>query len=264
MEAYKGENTMKNTGKQLESYVQYVYARLLELNDYDDVIVSTNVTIKGKSGATNEFDVFYQFAHLNMECKVVMECKDWQDPVSVKEVRDFVAKIEDVGMGQFVGVMVSKNGYQDGAEKFAQANGIKLLKESDLPTIPQLLAGIIQKAFLPTEKCIGEPFWTIMEYDNGNVTGTYMSIQDEKGDVPIIPLCFSYKIAELVLSKYEDADCYCIRGVTQYQLRGLLALEEFGHPHFAIFFQPMILKGENELPCVFLTANEVAENYLRK
>lgn len=255
---------MKNTGKKLESYVQYVYGRLLELNDYDDVIVSTNATIRGKSGATNEFDVFYQFAHLNMECKVVMECKDWQQPVSIKEVRDFVAKIEDVGMGQYIGVMISKNGYQDGAQKYAGANGIKLLKESELPSIPQLMVGIIQKAFLPSEKCVGEPFWTIMEFKNGNLTGTYMSIQEKEDDVPVIPLFYSYKMAELVLSKYTDANCYCIRGVTQYQLRRLLALEEFGHPQFAIFYQPMILKEKNELPCVVLTANEVEENYLRK
>lgn len=48
-----------NTGKKLESFVQYVYTKLLSLNGYDDVIVSTNVSIKGLSGSTNEFDVFY-------------------------------------------------------------------------------------------------------------------------------------------------------------------------------------------------------------
>ena len=37
---------MKNTGEKLESYVKYVYSKLVELNDYDDVMVSTNVTIK--------------------------------------------------------------------------------------------------------------------------------------------------------------------------------------------------------------------------
>lgn len=45
-------------GASLESYTQYVYSRLLSLNDYEEVIVSKNVAIQGKSGATNEFDVF--------------------------------------------------------------------------------------------------------------------------------------------------------------------------------------------------------------
>lgn len=257
------ENMKKNTGKEFEAYVQYIYSRLLELNDFDDVIISRNVVIKGKSGATNEFDVFYQFGHLNIDCKVAIECKDWQNPVSIKEVRDFVAKIEDVGMGQMLGVMVSRNGYQDGAQKFAEANGIKLLKEKDLPSITQLLAGIIQKGFLPTDKSIGEPFWTIMEYMDGNVTGSYMSIQERDDDVPIIPLFYSEKIAEWFLSKNLAANRYCVRGVTQYQLRKLLALEALGHPQFAIFYLPVILEEEN-LPYIILEAGKIAEIYLRK
>jgi len=68
---------MVNTGKKLEDYAQYVYSRLLELNDYENTLVSTKVTIKGQSGATNEFDVYYQFTHLNIECRVAIECKDW-------------------------------------------------------------------------------------------------------------------------------------------------------------------------------------------
>lgn len=255
---------MKNTGEKLESYVQYVYSKLLELNDYDDVMVSTNVTIKGKSGATNEFDVFYQFQHLNIECKVVMECKDWNHPVPVGEIRDFVAKIEDVGMGQVIGVMISKNGYQSGALKYAETNGIKLLTEGDLPCISQILLQIIQKAFLPTERSIGEPFWIIMECDNGSVIGSYFSFQETEENEPLIPLFYSNKIAELFLSRYEAADCYCVRGVTQYQLRGLLELEELCNFKFAIFYLPIMLEVENELPFVCLTAKEVSENYLKK
>lgn len=257
------KDTIKNTGKRLESYVQYIYSKLLELNDYDDVIISSNVVIKGKSGATNEFDVFYQFSHLNIECKVAIECKDWKEPVPVKEVRDFVAKIEDVGMGQMIGVMVSKNGYQDGAQKFAEANGIKLLKENDLPSIPQLLAGIIQKGFLPTDKCMGEPFWTIMEYIDGSVTGSYMSVNEDEDGLPIIPLFYSKKIAERFLSKKPDADKFCVRGITQYHLRSLLALEALGHPQFAVFFLPVIPEDE-QLPAIIFEANQIAELYLRK
>ena len=72
------------------------------------------------------------------------------------------------------------------------------------------------------------------------------------------------KIAELFLSRYEDADRYCVRGVTQYQLKGLLALEELGHPQFAIFYIPMLLETDDVLISVRLTAKEVAENYLNK
>ena len=36
---------MVNTGKSLEDYAQYVYSRLLELNDYENTLVSTKVSI---------------------------------------------------------------------------------------------------------------------------------------------------------------------------------------------------------------------------
>ena len=67
---------MVNTGKRLENYAQYVYSQLLQLNDFDNTLVSKRVTIRGQSGATNEFDIYYQFSHLNVECKVAIECKD--------------------------------------------------------------------------------------------------------------------------------------------------------------------------------------------
>ena len=255
---------MKNTGENLESYVQYVYSKLLELDDYEDVIVSRNVTIKGKSGATNEFDVFYQFQHLNIDCKVVIECKDWNTPVPVGVVRDFVAKLEDIGMGQVIGVMISKSGYQDGALKYAETSGIKVLTGEDLPSISQIVAGIIKKAFLPSKRCVGEPFWTIMECNNGDVSGSYYSININGNHRPTIPLFFSEKMAKFFLSYAKDADYYCVRGVTQYQLKGLLALEKLGDPQFAIFYSPVMMKSNTEIPCVCLSASEVAENYLVK
>ena len=64
---------MVNTGKKLEDYAQYVYSQLLQLNDFENTLVSKRVTIKGQSGATNEFDVYYQFSHLNVECRVEIE-----------------------------------------------------------------------------------------------------------------------------------------------------------------------------------------------
>ena len=59
-------------------------------------------------------------------------------------------------MGQFLGVIVSKNGYQDGAITFAKSKGITLLTEKELPNMPQLIAGIIKKGFLPDKKVNGQ------------------------------------------------------------------------------------------------------------
>ncbi|MCM1172027.1 MAG: restriction endonuclease [Clostridium sp.] len=235
----------KKTGERLESYVQYVYQRLLNLNDYKNVIVSRNVSIKGISGTMNEFDIYYQIFHLNLECRVVIECKDWKTAVPVGEVRDFACKIDDIGVGNVIGVMISKNGYQKGADTFAKSKGIKLMKEDELPKIPDLLAGFVEKFFLPDEKCKGEPFWTIMECENERVTGSYMSISTNSKERPTIPLFYSKKIAEFFLDRRGDKKYYCIRGVTQYQLKGLLEMQSLGNPQFAVFYMPILDNSKN-------------------
>lgn len=254
---------MKKTGKNLEGYVEYVYSRLLNLNDYEETVVSTNVTIKGQSGATNEFDVYYQFMHLNVECRVAIECKEWDKPVSVKEVRDFVYKIHDVGMGNMIGLMISKSGYQDGSQKVVDVNGIKLLQTADLPTINEILAASIKKGFLPSSQCVGDPFWTIMEWDKDEVTGSYLSLSKNKDEKPLIPLFYSQKMAKKVLNIIADKDKYVIRGVSQYQLRGLLAFEKLGDPQFALFYLPFLNLNTNEIPSIVMNAQEIRDNYLR-
>lgn len=102
--------------------------------------------------------MYYQFIHLNVECRVAIECKEWSRPVSVKEVRDFVYKIHDVGMGNMIGLMISKCGYQDGSQKVADANGIKLLQSTDLPTISEILAASIKKVFYQAANALGTHF----------------------------------------------------------------------------------------------------------
>lgn len=246
-------------GESLESYTQYVYSRLLILSDYDEVIVSKNVAILGKSGATNEFDVFYQFTHLNIECKVAIECKDWKTPVSIKEVRDFASKIEDVGMGQFLGVMVSKNGYQEGAETYAKSKGITLLTETQLPSMPQLVAGVIQKAFLPNKNTKGQPFWTLMEVNNGETTGTYYAYKTPELTVPLF---YSKTIAGKMLCNLPDAEQFEVRGVSQYQLKGFIAQMKQSDISAVICPLPYWVKDISTVPFVEISAEQLEKEYI--
>ena len=246
-------------GENLEKYIQYVYSKLLELNDYEDVIVSRNITIQGKSGATNEFDVFYQFKHLNIECKVVIECKDWKSPVSIGHVRDFASKIEDVGMGQFLGVMVSKNGYQDGAKMFAKSKGITLLTEKEIPSLSQLLSGIIQKAFLPNKNTKGDPFWTLMEVNNGKTTGTYYACKLPKLS---IPLFYSKEFASRMLCNLPDAKRFEVRGISQYQLKGLIAQMKVLNVSAVVYCLPYWNEYNTEIPLIEISAQQLEKEYL--
>lgn len=47
-------------GKELENYVQFVYQKLLDFMD-EGAMVSSNVSVIGKSGVKHEFDVYYEF-----------------------------------------------------------------------------------------------------------------------------------------------------------------------------------------------------------
>lgn len=212
---------MVNTGKRLENYAQYVYSQLLQLNDFDNTLVSKRITIRGQSGATNEFDIYYQFSHLNVECRVVIECKDWENPVSIKEVRDFFTKLSDVGLGNIIGIMISKVGFQEGARIFAASNGIKLMIEEEMPTIIDIVSGVVKKGLLPDENAKGEPFWALMEIDEGTVTGSYCTVAPGQ-----IPLFYSKNMADTYLSLRYDKNKLVVRGISQYQLRILLGLAE--------------------------------------
>lgn len=58
-------------GKELENYVQFVYQKLLDFMD-EGAMVSSNVSVIGKSGVKHEFDVYYEFQHLNMRHRIAM------------------------------------------------------------------------------------------------------------------------------------------------------------------------------------------------
>lgn len=239
-------------GAKFEDFVAYVYQSLLELNDCAS-IVSKRSKIKGRDGAEGEIDVYYEFEHLNLIYRVAIECKDWNAPVTAKEVRDFYAKIENIN--NVAGVMISTSGYQSGAKEWAEARGIILMHIDDLPTFYQILAGRIEKVFLPNEKNMGEPFWTLMEIIDGKVAGSYIDLGGDAG----IPLLISKKTAEYLRNKLPDKENWCVRGITQHQLRGLIKFVEAYGWKLSLCFVP-IDKGEIQL--ISLDVDTIKKHYI--
>lgn len=228
----------KKKGAKFEDFVAYVYQSLLDLNDCAS-IVSKRAKVKGFDGLEGEIDVYYEFEHLNLTYRVAIECKDWNTPVTAKEVRDFYAKIEK--LNNVAGVMISTSGYQSGAIEWAKGRGIILMTQEDLPTFNQILAGKIKKIFMPNEKVIGEPFWTLMEVKDGDVTGTYINLGGNEG----IPLVLSKKTANMLRDKLPDKECWCVRGISQRQLRMLIEMAEMFK--WKMSFCPVPIKDDNVL-----------------
>lgn len=209
----------KKKGAKFEDFVAYVYQSLLEINNCSSV-VSKRARVKGVDGLEGEIDVYYEFEHLNLTYRVAIECKDWKTPVTAKEVRDFYGKIKI--LNNVAGVMISASGYQSGAKDWASKLGIILMDKDELPSFNEILARKFEKVFLPDERALGEPFWTLMELQNGKVTGTYFSISDKNE----ILLLISKKTAEAFRELLPDKERWCIRGISQYQLNALVTFAE--------------------------------------
>lgn len=211
-------------GDTLEKHVQFVYTSLLNMKD-EGIVVGNKVSMKGRRGDVHEIDVFYEFTKAGIKHRVAIECKEWGKPINMDAVRSFVYKIDDIG--GIVGVIISENGFQSGAEELAKKSGVMLMKTADLPSFGQLLAERLSTTGLPTEDYIGEPFWTIMECQDGNVTGSHYEMSLGTLPAKFIGLMYSKKTAERTLEVLKlDRNKFCVRGLPQYAFRFILIVME--------------------------------------
>ena len=113
-----------------EEIIQALYQALLMNEGYNNINVQRNVSLKGRSGATAQFDIFWEFSTAGVKHRVVIECKNYNRSVGVDDVREFAYKLHDVG--NLKGIMVTRKGYQEGAIKTARDADI-YLKKFQLP-----------------------------------------------------------------------------------------------------------------------------------
>ena len=199
--------------------------------------------------------------------KILLKNKNWKKecvtyetnitPVSKGEVGEFLSKLND--LNNISGMMVAKSGYQEGAKQFAESNGIHLMETKDLPSLGEIVAGVIKEAFLPDEATQGAPFWTLMEIQSGEITGTYFSLPEGK---PIVPFFYSKVIAEKMREKLLDAENWVVRGVSQYQLKGFVAQMEVLGVEAAVFYVPYWKEGETDVPMVIIPKEKLKEEYI--
>ena len=199
----------KNDGKNYESLIKYVYD---ELSNYSgqDIEVKRNIKIKGKSGCEHQIDVYYEFILNDIKHKVIIECKDYKGKVEIGAIEKFKGVLNDIGGCK--GIFASRNGFQSGAINFANHYDIELVKGGELPLLSKILIKRIE-VLLPNEKVSGEPFWTIMEERNGQLTGEYMCIGEE-----ILGLFISKKVAQQVCDNIGGV----VRGISQRHLRTII------------------------------------------
>lgn len=207
--------TQKNTSSprdwnELEDHVRMVYQTLLDLKG-EKVLVARDVTIRGKTGIDHQIDVYYEFELTGLRHQVAIECKNMKRPLDKDRVGAFCYKVNDCpGLR---GCIVAAHGYQSGAKKLSEDNGVDALVLSDLPSLGNLLGMRLESIAIPTESTIGEPFWTLFELETGAPVGSH-----QDGETYGI-LFFSKKHAQAYLEAGSYGAAWAVRGLSQEHLR---------------------------------------------
>ena len=125
---------MKSSGIQYEILVQAIFQEILKQEVATNIEVQHDVKVLGKSGITHQIDVYWAFVIAGIKYETIIQVKDWKYSIKQEQLLAFKGVLDDLP-GQPRGIFVAKSGAQQGAKKFAKANGIALfeLKEAIEP-----------------------------------------------------------------------------------------------------------------------------------
>ncbi len=99
-----------------------------------DAKVSTNVKLLGKrTNIERQIDILVEQTVGQYSIRIVIDCKDYTDPVDVKDVEAFMGMVEDVGANK--GALVSASGFTSTAKKRARDAGIDLYRLLDTESV---------------------------------------------------------------------------------------------------------------------------------
>lgn len=166
---------------QYEHLTQSVYRAILA-QEVASADVQHDSDIEGRSGVKHQIDVHWRTKSAGIDQLILIECKNYSSPLTLQQVRNFFAVVHDIG--NCVGVMVTKVGFQSGAAAFARHYGIhlKLLRK---PTqqdwdgrVKSIQIDIIAKSVVSTLEKPVHVFMTL-EYDDENQRTRLQKLEDE-------------------------------------------------------------------------------------
>ncbi|MBY3522806.1 hypothetical protein GFL85_27215 [Rhizobium laguerreae] len=125
------DSTNVAKGTEYEQFVQTVYQMVINSEGVENITVQHNTKLTGKSGCEHQIDVYWEFRVAGQTYRTAIECKAFNESVSIGRVRDFYGVLADVpGLS---GVFATLVGYQSGAKRYADHYGISV-KELRAPT----------------------------------------------------------------------------------------------------------------------------------
>lgn len=115
-----------NKNTEYEKFAQEIYQELMNSQGFSTIDVQHNVKLTGKSGQKHQIDVYWEYEIKGERHKVVIECKNYNRKIVLGKVRDFYGLLSD--LENVFGIIITKRGYQEGAKRYADYYGIKLLE----------------------------------------------------------------------------------------------------------------------------------------
>lgn len=108
-----------------ENLVKQIHEGLLVADGVDSIDVRHNVKIIGRSGASHQVDVYWEFRLAGVTYKTCIECKHYSAKVKKSHIAAFAAILDDIGNA--TGIFATTVGFQEGALLFAKSKGVRLL-----------------------------------------------------------------------------------------------------------------------------------------
>jgi len=117
------------SGREFEEYERLVQ-KILESKireEYPSTVIKVfhNRKYRGQSGQEHQIDVSAELMLAGCRVLILAECKKYRASVGNEDVLTFLGRIRDIGAGK--GIIVTTVGYQEGAKRLAEANGIALV-----------------------------------------------------------------------------------------------------------------------------------------
>ncbi len=116
---------MTNPNIEYEKLVAEILQGMLEFDGLENLRVEHDVTITGKSGASHQIDVFWEFKAAGTIYRTCVECKRYKSSVKKSHVASFAEVLRDIGNAN--GIIATTNSFQKSAKLLAKENNIRLV-----------------------------------------------------------------------------------------------------------------------------------------
>lgn len=121
----KGCSELLNKNTEYEQLVAQIHQGMLGYDGFENLRVEHDVTLVGKSGATHQIDVYWEFKAAGTTYKTCVECKNYSSAVKKTHVAAFAEILRDIGNAN--GIMATTLSFQKGAKQLAAENNIRLV-----------------------------------------------------------------------------------------------------------------------------------------